>query len=56
MPQFRYKAISATGEPLDGRMEAASAEDVIARLQDQGCLPIETGLPYTKSAASSVAA
>ncbi len=43
MPQFRYKAISATGEPLDGRMEAASAEDVVARLQDQGCLPIETG-------------
>ena len=42
MPQFRYKAISATGEALDGRMEAASAEDVIARLQDQGCLPIET--------------
>ena len=43
MPQFRYKAISATGEALDGRMEAESAEDVIARLQDQGCLPIETG-------------
>lgn len=42
MPQFRYKAISATGEALDGRMEAANAEDVIARLQDQGCLPIET--------------
>lgn len=41
MPLFRYKALSAAGETLDGRMEAASAEEVIARLQDQGHLPVE---------------
>jgi len=41
MPMFRYKALSATGEPLDGQMEAASAAEVILRLQDQGHLPVE---------------
>jgi general secretion pathway protein F len=38
---FRYKALSTTGEPLDGQMEAASADEVIVRLQDQGYLPVE---------------
>jgi len=38
---FRYKALSATGENLDGQMEAASADEVIVRLQDQGYLPVE---------------
>ena len=41
MPLFRYKALSATGEPLDGQMEATNADEVIVRLQDQGHLPIE---------------
>ncbi len=41
MPLFRYKAFSPSGEPLDGRMEAASVEDVIAKLQDAGNLPLE---------------
>jgi general secretion pathway protein F len=34
--QFRYKAISEAGETLQGQMEAASVEEVIGRLQDQG--------------------
>jgi general secretion pathway protein F len=38
---FRYKALSTAGEPLDGQMEAASADEVIVRLQDQGYLPVE---------------
>jgi general secretion pathway protein F len=38
---FRYKALSATGESLDGQMEAGNAEEVIVRLQDQGYLPVE---------------
>ncbi|HLS84323.1 MAG TPA: type II secretion system protein GspF, partial [Arenimonas sp.] len=42
MPMFRYKALSASGEVLDGRMEAGSAQEVAMRLQDQGHLPIET--------------
>jgi general secretion pathway protein F len=41
MPMFRYKAVAPTGETLTGQMEAASREDVVARLQDGGNLPIE---------------
>lgn len=41
MPLFRYHALSAAGEPLTGQMEAASAAEVIARLQEQGHLPVE---------------
>ena len=41
MSQFRYKALSASGEPVDGVMDAASAEEVVARLQDAGNIPIE---------------
>ena len=41
MALFRYKALSAAGEALDGQMEAASADEVISRLQDQGHLPVE---------------
>ncbi len=41
MPLFRYKAYSAAGEPIDGVMEALSADEVIAKLQDAGNLPIE---------------
>ncbi|QWT19167.1 type II secretion system inner membrane protein GspF [Bacillus sp. NP157] len=41
MSQFRYRAISAAGEVLAGRMEASSVEDVVARLQDQGHTPLE---------------
>ncbi|OYW84620.1 MAG: hypothetical protein B7Z20_10490 [Sphingobium sp. 32-64-5] len=41
MALFRYKALSAAGETLAGSMEAARAEDVVARLQEQGHLPVE---------------
>ena len=41
MALFRYKALSATGESLDGQMEAGSADEVIVKLQDQGYLPVE---------------
>jgi general secretion pathway protein F len=41
MPLFRYKALSNAGEPLDGQMEAANADEVIVRLQDLGHLPVE---------------
>jgi general secretion pathway protein F len=41
MALFKYKALSTTGEALDGQMEAASADEVIVRLQDQGYLPVE---------------
>ena len=41
MALFRYKALSAAGESLDGQMEASNADEVIVRLQDQGYLPVE---------------
>jgi general secretion pathway protein F len=41
VPLFRYKALSNTGEALDGQMEAANADEVIVRLQDLGHLPVE---------------
>jgi len=39
--QFRYRALSSAGDPVDGVMEAASAEEVVARLQDAGNLPLD---------------
>ena len=41
MSQFQYKAISEAGELLQGQMEAASVDEVVARLQDQGHTPLE---------------
>ncbi|MEZ5465518.1 MAG: type II secretion system F family protein [Lysobacteraceae bacterium] len=41
MAMFRYKAISASGDMIDGQMEAASADEVIVRLQDGGNIPVE---------------
>ncbi len=41
MPHFRYKALSSAGDPIEGVMEAASAEEVIVRLQDAGNLPLD---------------
>ena len=41
MSQFHYRAVSDTGDILQGEMEAASVDEVIARLQDQGHTPLE---------------
>ncbi|MEO1751955.1 type II secretion system F family protein [Thiofaba sp. EF100] len=40
MPAFRYKAVSASGEVLEGEMAAASREAAIARLQGLGHIPL----------------
>lgn len=40
MPQFHYKAVTPAGETVEGRMDAATVEDVIARLQEQGNVPL----------------
>lgn len=44
MPLYRYKALNARGETLDGQMEAASDAEVVLRLQEQGHLPVEAVL------------
>ena len=41
MPLYRYKALNARGEVLDGQMEAANDSEVASRLQEQGHLPVE---------------
>jgi len=41
MPLFRYKAVTPAGETLEGQMEAASADEVIAKLQDAGNIPLD---------------
>lgn len=44
MPLFRYRALDAQGELIDGQMEAGSAAELVVRLQEQGHLPMETRL------------
>ncbi len=41
MASFRYKAVTPAGETVEGRMEADSLDHVIARLQEQGNVPLE---------------
>lgn len=41
MTLYRYKALNARGEVLDGQMEAGSEHEVAQRLQEQGHLPVE---------------
>jgi len=43
MASFHYKAVTPSGETVQGRMDAASVEDVIQRLQEQGNVPLEAG-------------
>ncbi|QEE26083.1 type II secretion system protein GspF [Rhodanobacter glycinis] len=56
MSQFRYKAVSAAGETLQGQMEAASIEEVIGHLQDQGHIPLEAQPADTAGGGSGFAA
>ncbi|AER55191.1 general secretion pathway protein F [Pseudoxanthomonas spadix BD-a59] len=44
MPLYRYKALNARGDVLEAQMEAASEAEVVARLQEQGHLPMEAKL------------
>lgn len=54
MTQFRYRAVSLAGETLQGRMEAASVEEVIGRLQDQGHTPLDAQLADTVGGGSGL--
>ncbi|HEY3519534.1 MAG TPA: type II secretion system F family protein [Rhodanobacteraceae bacterium] len=40
MPLFHYKAVTPSGEVVEGRMDAPSLDDVIARLHEQGNVPL----------------
>jgi general secretion pathway protein F len=52
VPLYRYKALNARGETLDGQMEAASDTEVALRLQEQGHLPVEARLASEGGGAS----
>jgi general secretion pathway protein F len=41
MPLFEYKAVAPTGETVQGTMEAVSLDGVIARLQEEGNIPLQ---------------
>jgi len=41
MPSFRFKAVAPNGEVLQGLMDAASTDEVVAKLHEQGNLPLE---------------
>lgn len=53
MALYRYKALNARGEVLDGQMEAASDAEVASRLQEQGHLPMEARLASEAGAEST---
>jgi len=41
MAIFRYKAVTPTGDPIEGEMDARSREEVISKLQDGGNIPLD---------------
>lgn len=45
MPQFHYQATTPQGKIIEGVMEAGEERTVVARLREQGYLPLHIGLP-----------
>src|SRR4029453_4124274 len=41
MPQFRYRAVTHSGEIIVGEVEASSREEVVRRIEYLGHLPID---------------
>ncbi|MDG2538377.1 type II secretion system inner membrane protein GspF [Dyella jiangningensis] len=56
MTQFRYRAVTASGEVLQGQMEAASLDEVVSRLQDQGHTPLDARAADAEAGGSGLAA
>lgn len=56
MTQFTYRAISASGDVLQGQLEASSVEEAVARLQDQGHTPLEAVPAHALGGGSTLAA
>ena len=57
MPQFHYQATSSQGKMIEGVMEAGEERAVVARLHEQGYLPLQITQPgqtQTKIRASSL--
>lgn len=41
MPMFEYKAVAPSGETVQGKMEAASVDMVVLKLQEAGNIPLQ---------------
>ena len=41
MALYRYKAVTATGEVLEGQFDVASNDEAVAKIQDAGNIPLE---------------
>jgi general secretion pathway protein F len=53
MPQFHYQATTSQGKVIEGVMEAGEERVVVARLHEQGYLPLRVALPgHAKSKAA----
>lgn len=52
MPAFRFKAVAPNGEVVEGRMDAGSTDEVVAKLHEQGNLPLEA-VPADQAQAAS---
>ena len=56
MTIFQYKAVTASGETIEGQYDVASSDDVIAKLHDAGNIPLEVRQADSGGAASLFAA
>ncbi len=54
MPQFHYQATTPQGKIIEGVMEAGEEKVVVARLHDQGYLPLRVALPGQAKSGSSL--
>src|SRR4249920_2758488 len=41
MALYRYKAVTVTGEVLEGQFDVASNDEAVAKIQDAGNIPLE---------------
>ncbi len=54
MALYRYKAVTPSGEILEGQMDVASNDEVIAKIQDAGNIPLDVREAGDAAAASAL--
>jgi general secretion pathway protein F len=55
MPTFQYKALTAEGKTVVGRLEAGDRSGILKQLKDQGLIPVEVGDSVGSSESSAAA-
>lgn len=56
MPIFQYKAVTVSGETVEGQYDVASSDEVIAKLQDAGSIALEVRQADSGDSGSLIAA